>query len=142
MSKSYTVETAEGVVFTSSRKDRALKFGETLEVSYKVLTPTGNTVHEVTAEVDPNLQATLDEVANAVEKAQTEETPAEKPARGTGSRYGALTVDRNPASGEEFDDGITVKMGKKWTYIYDEKGLLIAEVRNDAFSTVISALED
>lgn len=36
---------------------------------------------------------------------------------------------------------VTVKVGRKWTYIYAADGSLIAEVRNDSSAAVIAALQ-
>ena len=36
---------------------------------------------------------------------------------------------------------VTVKTGRKWTYIYGPDGTLIAEVRNDSAALVIAALQ-
>lgn len=148
MASKYTVQDLEGnVLFSSSRKDRAEKFGETLTEAYQVLTPAGKVVVNMAATPEPttpdgfNPDAGYDD-PNMEPKPKPEAPAKPKPPRGKGSRYGALTVDRNPAHDlDETDDGVVIKAGKKWTYVYDATGSLIAEVRNDAFSTVVSVLE-
>lgn len=58
MSK-YTVIVNGGVAFTSSRKDRAVKFGETTGVSYEVQSPSGAVVHTKIVEA-PDVEPVAD----------------------------------------------------------------------------------
>ena len=52
-----------------------------------------------------------------------------------------LGEDEAEAPVEETLSQMTIKAGRKWTYIYAADGSLIAEVRNDSVALVIAALQ-